>query len=292
MRCPHFSPSPLITASGVGVPSLNVGTTEGSTTTFPANQPGFAFHSFFSVTRFIANPRSTRSDSVGFDTMAYHHNTNDPYYAQPSYPPAGTGVGQIYPPPTGGHSARPPPQQHQQSYEPEYESNWDATSYKSSHYGSQAHLDPYSQQNGYQMSQVNVHNAPPVPMMPYNAAQPNYPPAAGHPAPMLREQHTGSTAGYSAAREKLMKRRSVRHVELQDGNLVLDVQVPSHIVPKGDTSDEMNKMRYTAATCDPDDFMRSKYFLRPYLYGRHTELFIVMTMYNEDEVLFCRTMNA
>lgn len=38
--------------------------------------------------------------------------------------------------------------------------------------------------------------------------------------------------------------------------------------------------------------MRQKYSLRPYLYGRQTELFIVMTMYNEDEVLFVRTMNA
>lgn len=51
-------------------------------------------------------------------------------------------------------------------------------------------------------------------------------------------------------------------------------------------------MRYTAATCDPDEFMRKKYTLRPYLYGRRTELFIVMTMYNEDEVLFVKTMNA
>jgi chitin synthase len=56
--------------------------------------------------------------------------------------------------------------------------------------------------------------------------------------------------------------------------------------------DEMTKMRYTAATCDPDDFMKSRYSLRQYLYGRETELFIVMTMYNEDEVLFVRTMNA
>jgi chitin synthase len=38
--------------------------------------------------------------------------------------------------------------------------------------------------------------------------------------------------------------------------------------------------------------VRNKYSLRPYLYGRHTELFIVLTMYNEDEVLFVRTMNA
>lgn len=90
-----------------------------------------------------------------------------------------------------------------------------------------------------------------------------------------------------------MKRRSVRHVELQNGNLVLDVAVPTHIVPKGMSSaEEMTTMRYTAATCDPDEFMRRKYSLRPYLYGRHTELFIVMTMYNEDEVLFVKTMNA
>lgn len=59
-----------------------------------------------------------------------------------------------------------------------------------------------------------------------------------------------------------------------------------------DGSEEHTKMRYTAATCDPDDFMRSKYSLRPFLYGRHTELFIVLTMYNEDEILFCKTMNA
>ena len=102
-----------------------------------------------------------------------------------------------------------------------------------------------------------------------------------------------SSAGWSTARDKLMKRRSVRQVELFQGNLVLDVNVPSHLVPKAaGASEEMSKMRYTAATCDPDDFMRSKYSLRQYLYGRKTELFIVMTMYNEDEVLFVRTMNA
>ena len=38
--------------------------------------------------------------------------------------------------------------------------------------------------------------------------------------------------------------------------------------------------------------MRQKYSLRPYLYGRQTELFIVMTMYNEDETLFLRTMHG
>jgi hypothetical protein len=37
----------------------------------------------------------------------------------------------------------------------------------------------------------------------------------------------------------------------------------------------MSKLRYTACTSDPDDFVRDKYTLRPFLYGRQTELFIV-----------------
>ncbi|KZT73214.1 glycosyltransferase family 2 protein [Daedalea quercina L-15889] len=99
--------------------------------------------------------------------------------------------------------------------------------------------------------------------------------------------------GWSDVREKLLKQRVVQQIELKEGNLVLDIQAPSFIVPKGmDDIEEMTKLRYTAATCDPDDFMRKKYSLRPYLNNRHTELFIVMTMYNEDEVLFTRTMNA
>jgi chitin synthase len=135
------------------------------------------------------------------------------------------------------------------------------------------------------MTQVDVHNVPPVPAMPYQ----NYPPSQERPG-MYRDQ---SSAGYSVARDKMMNRRSVRQVALQHGNLVLDMQVPSHIIPSGKSGvEEFTKMRYTAATCDPDDFMSSKYTLRPYLYGRETELFIIMTMYNEDEVLFVRTMNS
>jgi chitin synthase len=55
--------------------------------------------------------------------------------------------------------------------------------------------------------------------------------------------------------------------------------------------DEFTKMRYTAVTCDPDDFMRQNYTLRPSS-RRKTELFIVLTMYNEDEILFVRTIKA
>ncbi|CAE6466429.1 unnamed protein product [Rhizoctonia solani] len=57
---------------------------------------------------------------------------------------------------------------------------------------------------------------------------------------------------------------------------------------------EFTHMRYTAATCDPNDFLEEKYTLRQRLYDppRRTELFIVMTMYNEDEQLFTRTMHG
>ena len=215
--------------------------------------------------------------------MAYHqHQQHDPYAnAYPDYPPANDNTPNF---------AYPRQQQHvqndfshpQTAYSYDNHANWDAKSgksYSSTYAGSQAHLNPQ-----YEMSQVSV---PSMPSVPYQGA--DYPP----------QQRPGyahsqySAAGYSVAREKLMKRRSVRQVALQEGNLVLDMPVPSHIVPKSmDNSEEFTKLRYTAATCDPDDFMRNKYSLRPYLMGRRTELFIVMTMYNEDEVLFCRTMNA
>jgi len=205
--------------------------------------------------------------------MAYRQN-NDPYYGAnnyPQYPQHGnTGAAVDYPPHNGYNN---------NDYD--HQSNWDSKStksFQSSYAGSQAHLNPY------EMSQVSV-NVPPVPSMPYV----NYPPAQLRRPGMYRED----SAGYSVAREKMMNRRSVRQVELFQGNLVLDMQVPSHIVPQGKHDiEEFCKMRYTAATCDPDDFMRSRYSLRPYLMGRQTELFIVMTMYNEDEVLFVRTMNA
>ena len=53
-------------------------------------------------------------------------------------------------------------------------------------------------------------------------------------------------------------------------------------------------MRYSAATCDPNNFKESGFTLRQLHYDppRRTELFIVMTMYNEEEELFCRTMHG
>lgn len=46
-------------------------------------------------------------------------------------------------------------------------------------------------------------------------------------------------------------------------------------------------MRYTAVTCDPDDFATQHFNLRPAMYNRHTEIHIAVTMYNEDEIREC-----
>lgn len=92
----------------------------------------------------------------------------------------------------------------------------------------------------------------------------------------------------------LRRWKTVKQVLLYRGNLVLDCPVPPKLlkqVPHGER-DEFTHMRYTAATCDPSEFYEQNFTLRQKLFSkpRHTELFIVVTMYNEDEILFARTM--
>ncbi|KAG8806907.1 Chitin synthase, class 1, partial [Serendipita sp. 399] len=92
------------------------------------------------------------------------------------------------------------------------------------------------------------------------------------------------------------RHKTKKRYELFHGNLVIDNEVPSKLLdmcPRKDDR-EFKFMRYTAATCDPNDFKKEGYTLRPAMYdpARKTELFIVMTMYNEDEELFCRTMSG
>ncbi|KAI9782635.1 MAG: Chitin synthase, class 1 [Peltula sp. TS41687] len=91
--------------------------------------------------------------------------------------------------------------------------------------------------------------------------------------------------------------KTVKEVQLFNGNLVLDCPVPPKLlsqVPHAQPPerDEFTHMRYSAATCDPSEFYDERFTLRQRLFAkpRHTELFIVVTMYNEDDVLFARTM--
>ncbi|EEH50401.2 uncharacterized protein PADG_06480 [Paracoccidioides brasiliensis Pb18] len=91
--------------------------------------------------------------------------------------------------------------------------------------------------------------------------------------------------------------KTVKEVQLFNGNLVLDCPIPPRLLSqvnhaKPPERDEFTHMRYSAATCDPADFYNERFTLRQRLFAkpRHTELFIVVTMYNEDDFLFARTM--
>ncbi|KFY28642.1 hypothetical protein V493_02825 [Pseudogymnoascus sp. VKM F-4281 (FW-2241)] len=99
--------------------------------------------------------------------------------------------------------------------------------------------------------------------------------------------------------QPLKRWKTVKEVQLFEGNLVLDCPIPPILLNKiphapPPERDEFTHMRYTAATCDPAEFYEDRFTLRQKLFAkpRHTELFIVVTMYNEDDVLFGRTMSG
>lgn len=87
-----------------------------------------------------------------------------------------------------------------------------------------------------------------------------------------------------------------KEVRLINGELILECKIPTILysfLPRRDDV-EFTHMRYTAVTCDPDDFVTRGYKLRQNIGGtaRETELFICVTMYNENEIDFTRTMHA
>lgn len=108
---------------------------------------------------------------------------------------------------------------------------------------------------------------------------------------------------YGPAPDGAQERRGVRapqmsrkEVQLINGELVLECKIPTILysfLPRRDEV-EFTHMRYTAVTCDPDDFVERGYKLRQCIgrTTRETELFICITMYNEDELCFTRTMHA
>lgn len=52
-------------------------------------------------------------------------------------------------------------------------------------------------------------------------------------------------------------------------------------------------MRYTAATCDPDDFTEANgWSLRQKEWARQTDVLIAVTSYNEDKTLYARTLHG
>ncbi|SGY80101.1 BQ5605_C008g05303 [Microbotryum silenes-dioicae] len=133
----------------------------------------------------------------------------------------------------------------------------------------------------------------PAPVGPTYVPATHYIPGAGG---VLGNYHNNGGA-FHQERMKVMQRRGRKKIALVDGHLVMDLPVPRSIQQfnkyRGeDMNQESGTMRYTAVTDDPDDFTRQRYRLRQVQYGRQTELFICLTMYNEDEELFCRTFTS
>jgi len=104
---------------------------------------------------------------------------------------------------------------------------------------------------------------------------------------------TGRQERRRGARQAQMAKKEVR---LINGELILECKIPTILhsfLPRRDEI-EFTHMRYTAVTCDPDDFTLKGYKLRQNIgsTARDTELFICVTMYNEDELDFTRTMHG
>ncbi|CAG8719821.1 20295_t:CDS:2, partial [Racocetra persica] len=82
-----------------------------------------------------------------------------------------------------------------------------------------------------------------------------------------------------------------KNIELTRGNLVIDCPVPVRELFSGvpyDDKPEFTSIRYTACTCDPDNFKDRGYTLRQP--PGQIKLFIAITMYNENEILLSRTL--
>ena len=130
------------------------------------------------------------------------------------------------------------------------------------------------------------------------------------PSPYARSD-TGSTEawrerqqpGGPAAASSNLKRNATRKVKLVQGAVLsAEYPVPSaiqnavqakHRNDLESGSEEFTHLRYTAATCDPNEFtLKNGYNLRPAMYNRHTELLIAITYYNEDKQLTARTLHG
>ncbi|GAA5862671.1 hypothetical protein JCM8547_003508 [Rhodosporidiobolus lusitaniae] len=153
---------------------------------------------------------------------------------------------------------------------------------------------------------------------PYDPDQPLY--AAGQYTPHAANSYSSynqSTGGYSQAGSRQLTRKETsaeawkarqkinpgraqtKKVKLTQGNYIVEHPVPTAVRnanlssnPRGGPT-EFSHLRYTAATCDPNDFtLENGYSLRASSYGRETDLVVCITAYNEDKILLARTLHG
>ncbi|KAF7968640.1 hypothetical protein HWV62_29819, partial [Athelia sp. TMB] len=132
-----------------------------------------------------------------------------------------------------------------------------------------------------------------------------YPPSANPNAygdPYARPlSAASSTNGVDTAwrRRQTIKRGVTKKVKLTNGNFITEYPVPTPVQSAIEAkysqtnTTEFSHMRYSAATCDPDEFTEANgWSLRTKMYRRQTELLIAVTSYNEDKTLYARTLHG
>ncbi|OZJ04329.1 hypothetical protein BZG36_02372 [Bifiguratus adelaidae] len=106
--------------------------------------------------------------------------------------------------------------------------------------------------------------------------------------------HTPASIPPFSSPRPLGYRKTVRHIELQQGNLVFDHPVSTKLLQqvRYNQGEEFTHMRYSAITCDPAQMVACKYTVRQQLWKRRTELMIIVTVCDEEAGSFLRTINA
>jgi chitin synthase len=121
-------------------------------------------------------------------------------------------------------------------------------------------------------------------------------PYGGRPGSVVSSSNGVDTAW---RRRQTIKRGVTRKVKLTNGNFITEYPVPTPVHSAIEakyamtSTTEFSHMRYSAATCDPDDFSEANgWSLRTKLYNRQTDLLIAVTSYNEDKTLYARTLHG
>ncbi|PWN18715.1 hypothetical protein BCV69DRAFT_284698 [Microstroma glucosiphilum] len=158
---------------------------------------------------------------------------------------------------------------------------------------------PYPAPGSYQLHDAAL---PVVGLPPQQTPHQPFTPRAGFPPHNTpRINNFGSHDQAWVQRQQGPKRGLTRKVKLTRGNWIVEHRVPTAVKnateakwSQGSNTTEFTHMRYTAATCDPDDFTpQNGWTLRTNTqYQRDTELLIAITYYNEDRGLLARTLHG
>ncbi|KAF9043751.1 putativechitin synthase [Hymenopellis radicata] len=138
----------------------------------------------------------------------------------------------------------------------------------------------------------------PMEKIPVNSGE-NFGQSFSYPVRMSDSRESVVSVNTGWRHRQTIKRGVTRRVKLTDGNFIAEYRVPTAIHNAMEAqytaarTTEFSHMRYTAATCDPDDFTETNgWSLRTKLYQRQTEILVAVTSYNEDKTLYARTLHG